>query len=95
MLIWLQKIGTYYQQETNMAERIGEHHEDVVPDRRIRISEMPDRETLEAFLEGQFGQVRVTFDAESGRFSWITQRNEIRPFDTHTSTERDVPSKNR
>lgn len=38
----------------------------------VTIRQMPDKETLEAFLAGlNGGPVRVIFDSERGEFVWI------------------------
>lgn len=35
---------------------------------KTQIEEMPDRETLERFLDGMSGSVRVYFDKDEGKF---------------------------
>lgn len=43
------------------------------PRRELEIKEMPDEETLIAFLKGVNGEeeVRVVFDIEKGVFVWL------------------------
>lgn len=38
------------------------------------IKKMPDKETLEAYLEGLHGNVIVYFDTEKGEFIWCDKR---------------------
>lgn len=35
------------------------------------IKKMPDQATLEAFLEGMSGSVKVIFDINKGEFEWL------------------------
>jgi len=39
-----------------------------------KITEMPDKETLQAFLDGFHGGVRVAFNIEKGKFEWIAPK---------------------
>ena len=39
-----------------------------------KIKQMPDRETLEAFVEGFDGSPKVIFNIELGLFEWIVPR---------------------
>lgn len=41
---------------------------------KIRVTEMPDRETLEEFLRGMHRSPKVTFNAEEGKFVWSRPR---------------------
>lgn len=51
----------------------------------ISITEMPDKETLEAFLEGQVGSpVRVYFNIETGRFEWPQRERHAQPTQNNT-----------
>ena len=46
------------------------------------IKKMPDRETLEAFVEGHYESPKVIFDKDAGSFRWL--KND-RPINTNTS----------
>ena len=35
-----------------------------------KITEMPDKQTLEAFLDSSSSRVKVYFDLETGTFKW-------------------------
>lgn len=43
---------------------------------RREIKKMPDKETLEAYLEGACGPTRVSFNIEKGEFEWLVSREE-------------------
>ena len=43
---------------------------------KIEITEMPDKETLEAFLEGFSKEVRVTFNIKTGKFERLRKEND-------------------
>lgn len=38
------------------------------------IKQMPDKQTLEAFVRGLSGGTRVTFNTETGQFEWVVPR---------------------
>lgn len=44
------------------------------PRQEETIKVMPDQETLEAFMEGMSGPVKVYFDTELGEFVWLNER---------------------
>jgi hypothetical protein len=54
-------------------ENILDNMEKERPRRELEIKEMPDEETLIAFLKGVNGEeeVRVVFDIEKGVFVWL------------------------
>jgi hypothetical protein len=39
------------------------------------IKKMPDKETLEAYLEGSHGSVKVVFNLLKGVFEWVVPHN--------------------
>lgn len=44
------------------------------------IKEMPDKQTLEKFMEGFNGQpVEVVFNRDEGKFEWLIERPEKEP----------------
>lgn len=38
---------------------------------KIKIKQMPDKHTLEAFLKGMYGDLKVVFNQKKGRFEWL------------------------
>jgi len=40
------------------------------------IKVMPDKETLEAFMEGMNGHVVVSFNLDKGQFEWLIHRED-------------------
>ena len=51
-----------------------------------RIQIMPDQETLEAYLAGQYGEgAHVIFCLERGEFEWVVERDRAEP--THPCEE--------
>lgn len=47
--------------------------EKLIPKKKI-IKEMPDRQTLEAYIDGLEGKVQVIFNIDEGKFEWVVPR---------------------
>jgi hypothetical protein len=51
---------------------------------KVKLNKMPDKETLEAFIEGLIGgDNQVFFDSELGELVW--HKDNVRPLDPYTS----------
>lgn len=50
---------------------------------KIELKKMPDKETLEEFLNGMHSTPKVVFNIETGELEWIDKND--RPINTNTS----------
>jgi hypothetical protein len=51
------------------------------------LKEMPDQETLEAFLGGMRGKPRVIFDTREGKLRWLQERPNADPATPHPGSD--------
>jgi len=54
-------------------------HEPQIKEDTIKV--MPDKETLEAFMEGMHGDVKVVFNSKTGEFEWLIPRDYVKPLE--------------